>query len=89
MVQRTNYFVIDALDECGCEGDRKILMKPCPKGFYSLPCSFESLWLAGQNPTFRGHWDSHLDVRPYPLDNQSTTIKDVSDLFIHRLEENT
>jgi len=54
---RGTMFCIDALDECGREGDRKVLMQAV-KGLLQSPLFIESLWLADQNPTFRGHWIS-------------------------------
>src|SRR5882724_11284556 len=82
----TIFLVIDALDECG-RGDRKVLMQALSKGFSSLPLFIRIIVVSCPESDIQGALGSHLDVRPYTLDNKSTTIKDVSEFVHHRLEE--
>jgi hypothetical protein len=80
--------IIDALDECGSEADRKILMQVLSKGFSHLPSFIRIMVVSRQEPDIQRALGSHLDLRPYPLDIDSATNKvDVLEFIRHRLEE--
>jgi len=80
--------VIDGLDECGSEADRKILMQALSKGFSDLP-SFIRIMVASREELDIQHaLGSHSHLRRYPLDIDAVTNKDdVSEFVRHRLEE--
>jgi hypothetical protein len=80
--------IIDALDECGSEADRKILMQVLSKGLSDLPSFIRIMVVSRQEPDIQRALGCHLHLRPYPLDMDSMTNKnDVSDYIRHRLEE--
>jgi hypothetical protein len=80
--------IIDALDECGSEADRKVLMQVLSKGFSHLPSFIRIMVASRQEPDIQHALGSHLHLRPYPLDIDSVTNKaDVSEFIRHRLEE--
>jgi len=80
--------IIDALDECGSEADRKILMQVLSKGFSDLPSFIRIMIVSRHEQDIQHALGSHLHVRPYPLDIDSVTNKDdVSKFIRHRLEE--
>ena len=79
--------IIDALDECGSEADRKILLQVLSKGFSDLPTYIRIMVVSRQELDIRYALEPHLDLRPYPLDIDSETHKDVSEFIRHRLEE--
>ena len=80
--------VIDALDECGSEADRKILMRALSKGFSDLPSFIRIMLVSRQEHDIQHALGSHFHLRPYPLDVDSVTNKDdVSEFVRHRLEE--
>jgi hypothetical protein len=80
--------IIDALDECGSEADRKILMQVLSKGFSDLPSFIRIMVVSRHELDIQHALGSHLHVRPYPLDIDSVTNKDdVSKFIRHRLEE--
>ena len=47
--------IIDALDECGSESYREILMQVLSKGFSGLPSFIRVMVLAGKNKTFSAY----------------------------------
>ena len=80
--------VIDALDECGSEADRKILMRVLSKGFSDLPWFIRIVVVSRQEHDIQLALGSHLDLRPYPLDVDSAANRDdVSEFVRHCLEE--
>ena len=80
--------IIDALDECGSEADRKILMRVLSKGFSDLPPFIRIMVVSRQEPDIQHALGSHSHLRPYPLDIDSVTNKDdVLEFIRHRLEE--
>ena len=79
--------IIDALDECGSEADRKILMQVLSRGFSSLPSFIRIMVVSRQEQDILRVLGSHSHVRRYPLDIDSVTNKDdVSEYMRHRLE---
>ena len=79
--------IIDALDECGSEADRKILMRVLSKGFTNLPSFIRIMVINREEPDIQRALGSHLHLRPYPLDIDSMTNKDVLEFIRHRLDE--
>jgi hypothetical protein len=80
--------IIDALDECGSERDRKILMQVLSKGFSSLPSFIRIMIVSRQEQDIQRVLGSHSHLRRYPLDIDSGTNKDdVSEFIRHRLED--
>jgi hypothetical protein len=81
-------FIIDALDECGSEADRKILLRVLSKGFSDLPSFIRVMVVSRPEQDIQRALGSHLDLRPYALDIDSVTNKDdISEFIRHRLEE--
>ena len=62
-------------------------MQALSKGFSSLPLFIRIIVVSHPESDIQGALGSHLDVRPYTLDNKSTTIKDVLEFVHHHLEE--
>ena len=79
--------VIDALDECGSEADRRVLMQALSKGFSDLPSFIQIMVVSRQEYDIQQALGSHPNVRAYPLNIESATNKDVSEFVRHRLEE--
>jgi hypothetical protein len=80
--------IIDALDECGREADRRDLMQALSKGFSDLPSFIRIIVVSRPESDIQHALGSHSHVRPYPLDIDSVTNKDdVSEYIRHRLEE--
>ena len=80
--------IIDALDECGSEADRKILLRVLSKGFSDLPSFIRVMVVSRPELDIQRALGSHSDLRPYHLDIDSVTNKDdVSEFIRHRLEE--
>ena len=80
--------IIDALDECGSEADRKILMQVLSRGFSRLPSFIRIMVVSRQEQDIQRVLGSHSHLRRYPLDIDSVTNKeDVSEYMRHRLEE--
>ena len=80
--------IIDALDECGREADRKILMPVLSKGFSNLPSFIRILVVSRQEPDIQRALGSHSHLRPYPLDVDSAANRDdILEYIRHRLEE--
>jgi hypothetical protein len=79
--------IIDALDECGSQADRKILMPVLSKGFSNLPSFIRILVVSRLEPDIQRALGCHLHLRPYPLDIDSATSNDISEYIRHRLEE--
>ena len=74
--------IIDALDECGSQADRKTLMQVPSKGFSNLPSFIRIMVVSRQEPDIQHALGSHSHLRRYPLDIDSVTHKDdVSELF--------
>ncbi|KAF8657604.1 hypothetical protein AX14_007843, partial [Amanita brunnescens Koide BX004] len=80
--------IVDALDECGSEADRNILMQVLSKGFSDLPSFIRIMVLSRQELDIQHALGSHLHVRPYPLDIDSVTNKDdVASFIRYRLKQ--
>ncbi|KAF8667760.1 hypothetical protein AX14_006302, partial [Amanita brunnescens Koide BX004] len=80
--------IVDALDECGSEADRNILMQVLSKGFSDLPSFIRIIVLSRQELDIQHVLGSHLHVRPYCLDIDSVTNKDdVLEFIRYRLEQ--
>ena len=79
--------IIDALDECGREADRKILLQVLSKGFSNLPSFIRIIVFSRPELDIQRALGSHLHLRPYPLDINSETNEDVLAFIRHRLEE--
>ena len=68
--------IIDALDECGSEADRKTLMRVLSKGFSALPSFIRIMVVSREEPDIQRALGSHSHLRKYPLDIDSVTNKD-------------
>ena len=79
-------FIIDALDECGSEADRKILLPALSRGFSDLPSFIRIMVVSRDERDIRHALGSHPHLRTYPLD-ESVTSHDVLEFIRHRLEE--
>ena len=80
--------IIDALDECGNEADRKILIQALSKGFPLLPSFLRMMVVSRQEQDIQRVLGSHSHLRRYPLDIDSVANKDdVLEYIRHRLEE--
>ena len=80
--------IIDALDECGREANRKDLMQALSKGFSNLPSFIRIMVVSRPEADIQRALGSHSHVRPYHLDVDSVTNKeDVSEYIRRRLEE--
>ena len=80
--------IIDALDECGSEADREILMQVLSKGFSGLPSFIRIMIVSRQEQDIQHILGSHSHLHRYPLDLDSVTNKDdVLEYIRHRLEE--
>ena len=80
--------VIDALDECGSEADRKKLMRVLSKGFSDLPSFLRIMVVSRPELDIEHALGSHSNLRPYPLEIDSATNKnDVTEFIRHRFEE--
>ncbi|KAF8716599.1 hypothetical protein AX14_012292 [Amanita brunnescens Koide BX004] len=79
--------VVDALNECGSEADLKKLMRVLSKGFSDLPSLLRIMVVSRPELDIEHGLGSHLHLRPYPLEIDSTTNKDVTEFIRHRLEE--
>jgi hypothetical protein len=80
--------IIDALDECGSQADRKILMQVLSKGFSDLPSFIRIMVVSRQEPDIQRALGSHSHLRQYPLDTGSMANNcDVLEFIRHRLEQ--
>ena len=80
--------IIDALDECGSERERKVLMQVLSKGFSGLPSFIRIMVVSRQEQDIQRVLGSHSHLLRYPLDIDSVTNKaDVLEYIRHRLEE--
>ena len=80
--------IIDALDECGSEADRKILLRVLSKGFSDLPSFIRVIVVSRPEQDIQRELGSLSGLRPYALDIDSVTNKDdISQFIRHRLEE--
>ena len=80
--------IVDALDECGSEADRKILMQALARSFSGLPSFIRILLVSRPELDIQRALESHPHLRPYPLDIDSATNKhDVLEFIRYRLEE--
>ena len=72
-------FIIDALDECGSEADREILMQVLSKGFPGLPSFIRIMLVSRQEQDIQHILGSHPHLCRYPLNIDSVTNRD--DIF--------
>ena len=80
--------IIDALDECGSEADRKKLMQALSKGFSNLPSFLRIIVISRPELDIQRTLGSHLHLRQYPLDIDSVANKDdILEFIRHRLQE--
>jgi hypothetical protein len=80
--------IIDALDECGSEADREILLQVPSKGFSGLPSFIRIMVVSRQEQDIQRVLGSHSHLCRYPLDIDSVTNRDdVLEYIRHRLEE--
>ena len=79
--------IIDALDECGREADRRDLLQALSKGFSDLPSFIRIIVVSRQESDIQHALGSHSQVRPYLLDIDSATNNDdISEYIRRRLE---
>ena len=79
--------IIDALDECGREADRRDLMQALSKGFSNLPSFIRIMVVSRQESDIQHALGSHSHVRQCHLDTNSVINKeDISEYVRHRLE---
>lgn len=80
--------VIDALDECGSEMDRKILLQVLSRGFSVLPPFIRIMVTSRQERDIEATFASHLSVLAYDLDIDSvSTGEDILEFLQYRLAE--
>jgi hypothetical protein len=80
--------VIDALDECGSEMDRKILLQVLSRGFSVLPPFIRIMVTSRRERDIEAIFASHLSVHAYNLDIDSvTTGEDILEFLQYRLAE--
>ena len=80
--------IIDALDECGSEADRKKLLQVLSKGFSNLPSFLRIIVVSRPELDIQRALGSHLHLCQYSLDIDSAANKDDLLEFIrHRLQE--
>jgi hypothetical protein len=80
--------VIDGLDECGSEKDRKILMRALSKGFSDLPWYIRVIITSRQETDIEDTLALHPAVRSYYLGIDSVTNhKDIHEFLRHRCFE--
>jgi NACHT domain len=80
--------VIDALDECGTEHDRKPLMRALSKGFSDLPSFIRVVVVSRREPDIEDSLAAHLAVYPYSLNiDTATTKRDILEFLHHRFDE--
>ena len=65
--------IIDALDECGSEADRKILLQVLSKGFSRLPSFIRIMVVSRPEQDIQRVLGSHSYLRRYSLDIDSVT----------------
>lgn len=80
--------IIDALDECGSEKDRKNVVQVLSKGFSDLPPFIRVVVSSRQEPDIKGALGSHPAVSSYYLDiNSPGTKDDITEFLQYRLAE--
>jgi hypothetical protein len=80
--------VIDGLDECGSETDRKVLMRALSKGFSNLPSFMRVIVVSRPETDIEDMLSSHEAVHPYPLDiDSAATQEDISKFLRRRFSE--
>ena len=80
--------VIDALDECGSEEDRRLLMKALPRGLSELPPFIRVIIVSRPEADIQRVLQTHPSVFPYAMDIDSGDNR--SDIVIylrHRFSE--
>ena len=76
--------VIDALDECGNETERKVLMQALSKGFSNLPSFMRVIVVSRPETDIEDMLSSHEAVHPYSLDiDSAATQEDISEFLRH------
>jgi hypothetical protein len=80
--------VIDGLDECGSETDRKVLMQALSKGFSDLPSFMRVIVVSRPESDIEDTLSSHEAVHPYSLDiDSAATQEDISEFLRHRFSD--
>ena len=80
--------VIDALDECGSETDRKVLMQALSKGFSDLPSFMRVIVVSRPETDIEDTLAPHQSVHPFRLDIDSVaTQDDISEFLRHRFSD--
>jgi NACHT domain len=80
--------VIDGLDECGSETDRKVLLLALSKGFSNLPSFMRVVIVSRPETDIEDMLASHEVVHPYSLDIDSVaTQEDISKFLRHRFSD--
>jgi hypothetical protein len=81
-------FVVDSLDECPNEADRRILIQALAKGFSNLPPFIRVMVVSRPEPDIQQELDCHPHVLPFALEiDSATNKKDVSQFIQYSLEE--
>ena len=80
--------IIDALDECGTEMERKKLLQALSKGFRDLPPFIRIIVTSRQESDIQRALTSHPAVHSYHLNIDSAASRDdISEFLQHRLNE--
>lgn len=80
--------IIDALDECGTEQDRKTLLRALSKGFLDLPPFIRVVVVSRRETDIEDALASHCAVYPFSLDiDSATTRNDILEFLRHHLAE--
>jgi hypothetical protein len=80
--------VIDALDECGGNRDRQILLQALSKGFSYLPSFIRVVVVSRPETDIEDAFGLHEAVYPYLLDIESQmTQQNISEFLRHRFSE--
>jgi hypothetical protein len=80
--------VIDALDECGSNKDRKALLQALSKGFYSLPPFIRVMVVSRQESDIQRALGSHSAVYKYHLSiDSATNTEDILEFTRSRLDQ--
>ncbi|MDQ1532138.1 MAG: hypothetical protein QOE37_2263, partial [Microbacteriaceae bacterium] len=80
--------VIDALDECGTERDRRHIMQVLSKGFSDLPPFVRVVVSSREEPDIEAAFEPHPAIYSYHLDiNSPTTGEDITEFLRYRLAE--
>jgi hypothetical protein len=80
--------ILDALDECGNEESRKLLLSALAQGSAKLPLSLRFLVTSRPEQDIRDIFDPLLHILPHELDTTSeSNVRDISLFIQYRLHE--